>query len=185
MRVREEKLMFDLSNANAPPGILKGNVVLQGRTLASLSFLNRSSKYDQVLSPHQDAIPVPQLDVAPTWCRPLMANSPSGKWSTVSCEIVNLVSQFAMYSFVVSDDASCHLGKVGADGCNSPMRSYIANISSFGWSYDTQAVIATLSHMDAPRTRTVTPLGLQAVSNGVDWSRYIPDQPRSVQRVIQ
>ncbi|GJJ11441.1 hypothetical protein Clacol_005674 [Clathrus columnatus] len=40
---------------------------------------------------------------------------------------------------------------VGADGFNSPVRSF-ANISSFGWSYDTQAIVATLSHI--PRITT-------------------------------
>ncbi|KAH8832778.1 hypothetical protein DL96DRAFT_1583324 [Flagelloscypha sp. PMI_526] len=34
---------------------------------------------------------------------------------------------------------------VGADGFNSPVRSY-AGISSFGWSYDTQAIVSTMTH---------------------------------------
>lgn len=41
--------------------------------------------------------------------------------------------------------------QVGADGFGSPVRSF-AKIPSFGWSYDTQAIVATLSHI--PRTLT-------------------------------
>ena len=63
--------------------------------------------------------------------------------------LVSLLFMTSLSSRV--DDANHDLGKVGADGFNSPVRSY-ANISSFGWSYDTQAIVATLSH--APRIRT-------------------------------
>ncbi|KAF8471500.1 ubiquinone biosynthesis hydrox [Gautieria morchelliformis] len=58
---------------------------------------------------------------------------------------------------------------IGADGSNSPVRSY-ANISSFGWSYDTQAVVATLSH--APRTRTE-----YQNPNTTAFQRFLPTGP--------
>ncbi|KDQ51050.1 hypothetical protein JAAARDRAFT_140997 [Jaapia argillacea MUCL 33604] len=56
---------------------------------------------------------------------------------------------------------------VGADGFNSPVRSY-AGISSFGWSYDTQAIVATLSH--PPRTPFEPP-------NTTAYQRFLPTGP--------
>jgi len=38
---------------------------------------------------------------------------------------------------------------VGADGFNSPVKKY-AKISTFGWAYDAQAVVATLEHSPIP-----------------------------------
>ncbi|KAF8518928.1 ubiquinone biosynthesis hydrox [Hysterangium stoloniferum] len=58
---------------------------------------------------------------------------------------------------------------VGADGFNSPVRSY-AKISSFGWSYDTQAIVASLSH--SPRTST----SFQS-SNTTAYQRFLPTGP--------
>jgi len=58
---------------------------------------------------------------------------------------------------------------VGADGFNSPVRSY-AKISSFGWSYDTQAIVASLSH--SPRTLTSFP-----ISNTTAYQRFLPTGP--------
>ena len=49
------------------------------------------------------------------------------------------------------------------------MRSY-ANIPSFGWSYDTQAIVATLSH--APRTRTE-----YQNPNTTAFQRFLPTGP--------
>ncbi|KAJ7077834.1 ubiquinone biosynthesis hydrox [Mycena belliarum] len=41
---------------------------------------------------------------------------------------------------------------VGADGLNSPVRAF-AKISSYGWAYDTQAIVATMEHpVMAPNT---------------------------------
>ncbi|KAG0705593.1 hypothetical protein DFH29DRAFT_906062 [Suillus ampliporus] len=56
---------------------------------------------------------------------------------------------------------------VGADGFNSPVRSF-AGISSYGWSYDTQAVVATLNH--APR-------GPFQASNNTAYQRFLPTGP--------
>ncbi|KAF8547484.1 ubiquinone biosynthesis hydrox [Imleria badia] len=56
---------------------------------------------------------------------------------------------------------------VGADGFNSPVRSY-AGISSYGWSYDTQAVVATLNH--APRGAFEKP-------NHTAYQRFLPTGP--------
>ncbi|KAF8142131.1 hypothetical protein EV363DRAFT_1469305 [Boletus edulis] len=56
---------------------------------------------------------------------------------------------------------------VGADGFNSPVRSY-AGISTYGWSYDTQAVVATLNH--APRGAFEKP-------NHTAYQRFLPTGP--------
>ncbi|TDL23907.1 ubiquinone biosynthesis hydrox [Rickenella mellea] len=57
---------------------------------------------------------------------------------------------------------------VGADGFNSPVRAY-AGIESFGWSYDTRAIVATLFH--PPRG-----LGLH-VPNTTAYQRFLPTGP--------
>ncbi|TFK39981.1 hypothetical protein BDQ12DRAFT_712046 [Crucibulum laeve] len=57
--------------------------------------------------------------------------------------------------------------KVGADGFNSPVRSY-ANISSFGWSYNTQAIVATMSH---------PPRGAFEGPNTTAYQRFLPTGP--------
>ncbi|KAG9310605.1 hypothetical protein JVU11DRAFT_9170 [Chiua virens] len=56
---------------------------------------------------------------------------------------------------------------VGADGFSSPVRSY-AGISSYGWSYDTQAVVATLNR--APRGAFERP-------NHIAYQRFLPTGP--------
>ncbi|OSX60240.1 hypothetical protein POSPLADRAFT_1148165 [Postia placenta MAD-698-R-SB12] len=56
---------------------------------------------------------------------------------------------------------------VGADGFNSPVRSY-AGIQSYGWAYDTQAIVATLNHR--PRTHFEPP-------NTVAYQRFLPTGP--------
>ncbi|KAH9928780.1 ubiquinone biosynthesis hydrox [Amylocystis lapponica] len=56
---------------------------------------------------------------------------------------------------------------VGADGFNSPVRAY-AGIESYGWAYDTHAIVATLVH--APRTAFEAP-------NTVAYQRFLPTGP--------
>ncbi|KAF9453531.1 ubiquinone biosynthesis hydrox [Macrolepiota fuliginosa MF-IS2] len=56
---------------------------------------------------------------------------------------------------------------VGADGFNSPVRAY-AQIPSFGWSYDTQGVVATLIHR--PRSAYEGP-------NTTAYQRFLPTGP--------
>ena len=56
---------------------------------------------------------------------------------------------------------------VGADGFNSPVRTY-AQIPSFGWSYDTQAIVATMDH--APRGAFERP-------NTIAYQRFLPTGP--------
>ncbi|KAJ2919548.1 hypothetical protein MD484_g874, partial [Candolleomyces efflorescens] len=56
---------------------------------------------------------------------------------------------------------------VGADGFNSPVRSF-AGISSFGWSYDTQAIVATLEHH---------PRGAFEGPNTTAYQRFLPTGP--------
>ncbi|KAI0070856.1 ubiquinone biosynthesis hydrox [Panus rudis PR-1116 ss-1] len=56
---------------------------------------------------------------------------------------------------------------VGADGFNSPVRAY-AGIESFGWAYDTHAVVATLNH--APRGPFEPP-------NTTAYQRFLPTGP--------
>ncbi|KAG2182416.1 hypothetical protein INT43_007346 [Umbelopsis isabellina] len=55
---------------------------------------------------------------------------------------------------------------VGADGANSPVRSF-AGINSLGWDYDTHAVVATLE-MDKSR------------SNDTAWQRFLPTGPIAI-----
>jgi len=57
--------------------------------------------------------------------------------------------------------------QIGADGFNSPVRSF-ANIPSFGWSYDTQAIVATLSHR---------PRGAFEGPNTTAYQRFLPTGP--------
>ncbi|KAF5336069.1 hypothetical protein D9611_006401 [Ephemerocybe angulata] len=56
---------------------------------------------------------------------------------------------------------------VGADGFNSPVRSF-AGISSYGWSYDTQAIVATLEHH---------PRGAFEGPNTTAYQRFLPTGP--------
>ncbi|KAL5537174.1 COQ6 [Sanghuangporus sanghuang] len=57
---------------------------------------------------------------------------------------------------------------VGADGPNSPVRKF-AGIESYGWAYDTRAIVATLYH--APRVE-----GLQN-PNTTAYQRFLPTGP--------
>lgn len=57
--------------------------------------------------------------------------------------------------------------QVGADGFNSPVRAY-AGIESYGWAYDTTAIVATLSHH--PRTPFQAP-------NTIAYQRFLPTGP--------
>ena len=59
------------------------------------------------------------------------------------------------------------LFKVGADGLNSPVRAY-ANISSYGWSYDTHAIVATMLH---------PPRGAFKGPNRTAYQRFLPTGP--------
>ncbi|KAG7093599.1 hypothetical protein E1B28_007265 [Marasmius oreades] len=56
---------------------------------------------------------------------------------------------------------------VGADGLNSPVRTF-AQISSFGWAYDTQGVVATMHH--PPRSVFENP-------NTTAYQRFLPTGP--------
>ncbi|KAF9462894.1 ubiquinone biosynthesis hydrox [Collybia nuda] len=56
---------------------------------------------------------------------------------------------------------------VGADGFNSPVRSY-AGVPSFGWSYDRQGIVATMVH--APRGAFEGP-------NTTAYQRFLPTGP--------
>ncbi|KAJ3971829.1 ubiquinone biosynthesis hydrox [Lentinula raphanica] len=56
---------------------------------------------------------------------------------------------------------------VGADGPNSPVRSF-ANIASYGWSYDTQAIVCTMEH--SPRGPFLGP-------NTTAYQRFLPTGP--------
>jgi ubiquinone biosynthesis monooxygenase Coq6 len=57
--------------------------------------------------------------------------------------------------------------QIGADGPNSPVRKY-AGIDTYGWVYDTHAIVGTLQH--APR---VPPAG----ANTVAYQRFLPTGP--------
>lgn len=59
------------------------------------------------------------------------------------------------------------ISQVGADGFNSPVRSF-ANISSYGWAYDTQAIVATMVH--PPRGAFMGP-------NTTAYQRFLPTGP--------
>ncbi|KAJ8095220.1 putative ubiquinone biosynthesis monooxygenase [Marasmius tenuissimus] len=56
---------------------------------------------------------------------------------------------------------------VGADGLNSPVRTF-AQIPSFGWMYDTHGVVATMHH--APRSAFENP-------NTTAYQRFLPTGP--------
>lgn len=57
--------------------------------------------------------------------------------------------------------------QVGADGFNSPVRAF-AKIPSFGWSYDTQAIVATMHH---------SPRGVYEGPNTTAYQRFLPTGP--------
>ncbi|KJA28103.1 hypothetical protein HYPSUDRAFT_156490 [Hypholoma sublateritium FD-334 SS-4] len=56
---------------------------------------------------------------------------------------------------------------VGADGFNSPVRSF-AKIPSFGWAYDAQAIVATMNHH---------PRGAYESPNTTAYQRFLPTGP--------
>ncbi|PBK99182.1 ubiquinone biosynthesis hydrox [Armillaria gallica] len=56
---------------------------------------------------------------------------------------------------------------IGADGFNSPVRKY-AQIPSYGWSYDTQAIVATMFH---------PPRGPFQGYNTTAYQRFLPTGP--------
>ncbi|KAF9005962.1 hypothetical protein BDQ17DRAFT_1352476 [Cyathus striatus] len=56
---------------------------------------------------------------------------------------------------------------VGADGFNSPVRTY-AKIPTYGWAYDTQAIVATMSH---------PPRGAFERPNTTAYQRFLPTGP--------
>ncbi|KAG6866539.1 hypothetical protein C0991_002024 [Blastosporella zonata] len=56
---------------------------------------------------------------------------------------------------------------VGADGFNSPVRSY-AKILSFGWSYETTGIVATMNHR---------PRGAFQAPNTTAYQRFLPTGP--------
>ncbi|KAL1676579.1 hypothetical protein EV122DRAFT_291747 [Schizophyllum commune] len=56
---------------------------------------------------------------------------------------------------------------IGADGMNSPVRNF-AGIDTFGWSYDTQAIVATLFH---------PPRGAYQPPNTTAYQRFLPTGP--------
>ncbi|KAJ3992082.1 hypothetical protein F5050DRAFT_1018854 [Lentinula boryana] len=56
---------------------------------------------------------------------------------------------------------------IGADGPNSPVRSF-ANIPSYGWSYDTQAIVCTMDH---------PPKGPFLGPNTTAYQRFLPTGP--------
>ncbi|KAF8636431.1 hypothetical protein AX17_003613 [Amanita inopinata Kibby_2008] len=56
---------------------------------------------------------------------------------------------------------------VGADGFSSPVRSY-ANIESYGWSYETQAIVATMFHHQR---------GAFEGPNTTAYQRFLPTGP--------
>jgi len=57
--------------------------------------------------------------------------------------------------------------QVGADGFNSPVRAF-AKIPSYGWSYDTQAIVATMIH---------SPRGAFEGPNTTCYQRFLPTGP--------
>lgn len=56
---------------------------------------------------------------------------------------------------------------MGADGFNSPVRTY-AGISSYGWAYDTHAIVATMVH---------SPRGAFQGPNNTAYQRFLPTGP--------
>ena len=57
--------------------------------------------------------------------------------------------------------------QVGADGFNSPVRAF-AKIPSFGWAYNTQAIVATMNH---------PPRGAYEGPNATCYQRFLPTGP--------
>lgn len=59
------------------------------------------------------------------------------------------------------------VSQIGADGPNSPVRSF-AKIPSYGWSYDTQAIVCTMEH---------PPKGPFLGPNTTAYQRFLPTGP--------
>ena len=57
--------------------------------------------------------------------------------------------------------------QVGADGFNSPVRSY-AGIPAFGWAYDAKGIVATMFH---------PPRGAYEAPNTTAYQRFLPTGP--------
>lgn len=89
-----------------------------------------------------------------------MAAGPSLRWQGYSCP----PARKWLHACVRPVAA---LTQVGADGFNSPVRTY-AGIQSYGWAYDTHGIVATLFH--EPRSPV---LG----ANTVAYQRFLPTGP--------
>ena len=91
-----------------------------------------------------------------------------GQWPLVDLENDRVLRARLLVCFLSFDLHTISTSpQIGADGFNSPVRAY-ANIPSFGWSYDTQAIVATMTH---------PPRGAFEGPNTTAYQRFLPTGP--------
>ena len=89
--------------------------------------------------------------------------------------LVHLDNNMVLRARLLVRILSCHIElvhvhsflQVGADGFNSPVRSY-AGIPAFGWDYDARGIVATMSHL---------PRGAYEGPNTIAYQRFLPTGP--------
>jgi ubiquinone biosynthesis monooxygenase Coq6 len=91
-----------------------------------------------------------------------------GQWPLVYLDDARVLRARLLVYFLSFDHHTISTSlQIGADGFNSPVRAY-ANIPSFGWSYDTQAIVATMIH---------PPRGAFEGPNTTAYQRFLPTGP--------
>ena len=87
--------------------------------------------------------------------------------------LVHLDNEMILRARLLVGIMLCHIGllhvhlQVGADGFNSPVRSF-AKIPAFGWAYDAQGIVATIFH---------PPRGVYEGPNTTAYQRFLPTGP--------
>ncbi|KZP30551.1 ubiquinone biosynthesis hydrox [Athelia psychrophila] len=157
--VSDARIVFnasDLSPSTLQMARLTENLNLQRALLARLATLPHVQLLDntKVASISSPIASSPTSSFTPPSSAPTSSTAPA---PTAGWPIVHLSTGRTLRARLL----------IGADGFNSPVRSY-AGITAHGWAYPTQAIVATLSH--APPS---TLMG----ANTVAYQRFLPTGP--------
>ncbi|KAF8967656.1 COQ6 monooxygenase [Flammula alnicola] len=126
--------------------------LLQGLSNPGMSRLTENFNLQRGLLRHLDGIPEVQLLQQTKVTSIVQDSEDRGGWPLIHLDNRKVIRARLL---------------VGADGFNSPVRSF-ARIPSFGWAYNTQAIVATMVH--APR-------GAYEGPNTTAYQRFLPTGP--------